>query len=145
MKLKFSPRYQILWISFSCSPVFPCRLTDRQTYITKLMVTFRNFANAPTTAWNCSSSRTCDLMSCTRTAFSYFKITRLSEAAAHFTDTSLSVGRGWEDSYNSNLARYTDFLPLVISCKEPYIPNGQPSQSSCRAHASVYHFNLPTR
>jgi len=43
-----------------------------------------------------------------------------------------------------SLARYTAFPPITSS-KEPYMPNGQPSQSSCRAHETVYHFTRPVR
>ena len=38
---------QILWKSVQWEPSCPCGLTDRQTDITKLIVSFRDFAKAP--------------------------------------------------------------------------------------------------
>jgi len=40
-------KYQILWKSVQWEPSCPCGLTDGQTGITKLTVSFRDFAKAP--------------------------------------------------------------------------------------------------
>jgi hypothetical protein len=49
MKLDFPkmPKYQISWNPAIGSRVVPCGRTERQAQKTKLIVTFRNFANVP--------------------------------------------------------------------------------------------------
>ena len=47
--------YQILSKSVTGGRVVPCGGTDRRTDVTKLIVAFRNFANAPRNTYICKS------------------------------------------------------------------------------------------